>query len=186
MLFEFIIERCIIFPREIRGLYMNFYLNIAMIVGFGALAITMFVKFFRVRGKIIIQDKTWNGIRMGFGVIEVLAVLSIFMQGNTTIDYFRIVMMVLACTAYMIARDGLGEEGLIHNGHLIPWNKVRAWDKSETGKSIELFFTLEPEDPKKPDKYSTIEIDFDKANKEQIDRFLNLNLKRKYTRMKRK
>ena len=157
-----------------------------MIVVFGALAVLMFVRYFRVRGQIIIQDKTWNGIRIGFGFIEILALASIFMQGNTLWDYIRIVCMILASTAYMIARDGLGEDGLVHNGHVIPWNKVRAWDKNEKSSVIELFFTLEPTNEKKPDKYSTIEIDFDIKNKEQVDRFMNLNLKRKFTRMKRK
>ena len=165
---------------------MNLYLNIAMIVGFGGISIWMFIKFFRTRGQIIIQDKTWNGIRIGFGVIEILAIASVFVEGNTMIDYVRIIMMVLACTAYMIARDGVGEEGLVHNGRVIPWNEARAWDKTEKSKTIEMFFTLEPTNPKKPDKYSTIEIDFDPENKTRLYKFMDLNLRRKFTRMKHK
>lgn len=165
---------------------MDLTLNIALIVGFGVLGGIMFYRFAKVRDKLIVQDKAWNFMRIGFAVIEMLVVVSIFAGGNSTLDYVRIAVMVLACTAYMIVRDGLAEEGLVHNGKIIPWNQVRAWDKVEKSKAIELFFTLESTKKNKPDQYSTIEIDFDPGNKAQLDRFMDLNLRRKYTRMKKK
>lgn len=165
---------------------MNTTLNIAMIVAFTFLGGWMFVRYFHVRDKLIVQDKTWNFMRISFGMIEVLAVASLLAGGNSILDYIRIAVMVLACTAYMIVRDGLGEEGLVHNGKITPWNQVRAWDKHETPKKIELFFTLESTNPKKPDQYKTIEIDFDPKNKKQVDHFMDINLRRKYTRMKKK
>lgn len=165
---------------------MNFTLNIALIAGFGILGGIMFYRYFKVRDCLIVQDKAWNFMRIGFAVIEMLVVVSILAGGNTTLDYVRIAVMVLACTAYMIVRDGLAEEGLVHNGKVIPWNQVRAWDRVEKPRVIELFFTLESTKKNKPDQYSTIEIDFDMRNKAQVDRFMNLNLRRKYTRMKKK
>ena len=80
----------------------------------------------------------------------------------------------------------MGENGLVHNGKLIPWQLVRAWDYEDTKKRYEVYYTIESTNPKKPDKYSTIEIDYDPANKEQVKKFLQVNLARKYTRMKRK
>ena len=165
---------------------MNTTLNIAMIVAFSFLGGWMFIRYFRIRDKLIVQDKTWNFIRITFAMIEILAVASLLAGGNNVLDYIRIAVMVLACTAYMIVRDGLGEEGLVHNGKITPWNQVRAWDKHETSKKIELFFTLESTNPKKPDQYKTIEIDFDPKNKKQVDNFMDINLRRKYTRMKKK
>lgn len=165
---------------------MNTYLNIALIAGFGIMAVIMFRRYFNIRGKITIQDKTWNGMRIGFGAIEVLAALSLFTGDNATLDYIRIGAMVLACTSYMIARDGIGEEGVAHGGHLIPWSEVRAWDKFEKDKVLEMYFTIESQNPKKPDKYKTIEIDFENSKKELVFEFMNINARRKYTRMKRR
>ena len=137
---------------------MNTTLNIAMIVAFTFLGGWMFVRYFHTRDKLIVQDKTWNFMRISFGMIEVLAVASLLAGGNSILDYIRIAVMVLACTAYMIVRDGLGEEGLVHNGKVTPWNQVRAWDKHETPKKIELFFTLESTNPKKPDSIRQLKL----------------------------
>ncbi|MDD6229352.1 DUF5673 domain-containing protein [Stecheria sp. CLA-KB-P133] len=161
-------------------------LNIIFIVGFGGLGIAMLVRYSRIRKQVIVQDKMWNGIRIGFGMIEILALVSLFSTNNTILDYLRVFAMVLACSGYMVVRDGMGENGLVHNGKLIPWQLVRAWDYEDTKKRYEVYYTIESTNPKKPDKYSTIEIDYDPANKEQVKKFLQVNLARKYTRMKRK
>ena len=72
-------------------------LNIIFIVGFGGLGIAMLVRYSRIRKQVIVQDKMWNGIRIGFGMIEILALVSLFSTNNTILDYLRVFAMVLAC-----------------------------------------------------------------------------------------
>ncbi len=168
---------------------MGFYINIAMIIGFGALGVFVISRYVKVRNKVIVQDKMWSFSRTTLGMIEILALITLLTgdrSQNDILDYIRVVTMIVACTAYMFARDGLAEEGIVHNSKMIPWNIIRAWDKHETSKQIELYFTIDSQNPKKPDTYKTIEMDFDVANKEAVDRFLRLNVARKKTRMKRK
>ena len=62
---------------------MNTTLNIAMIVAFTFLGGWMFVRYFHTRDKLIVQDKTWNFMRISFGMIEVLAVASLLAGGNS-------------------------------------------------------------------------------------------------------
>ena len=116
---------------------MNTTLNIAMIVAFTFLGGWMFVRYFHTRDKLIVQDKTWNFMRISFGMIEVLAVASLLAGGNSILDYIRIAVMVLACTAYMIVRDGLGEEGLVHNGKVTPWKPQFRGRLSESNRRTE-------------------------------------------------
>ncbi len=168
---------------------MSNYINIALTAVFGVIGVVLFARYFKVRNILIVQDKMWNFIRIMFGTVEIFILIDLITTSSSsrsTLDWIRIVVMIITCTAFMFARDGLAQEGLVHQAKLVPWNIVRAWDMRETSKQVEVYFTIESQNAKKPDEYKTIELDFDKGNKEQVEKFLNINLGRKKTRMKRK
>lgn len=123
-----------------------------------------------------------------FLVIGVMSFVSFLLTNqNTTLwDYLRICMTVIAVTAYMVVRDGVGEEGLLSAGKFYPWNIVRSYDFEERKNVIAVYFTVESQNEKKPDEYVTKELDFSKEDQETLMKFLKLNLGRKYTRMKKK
>ena len=115
---------------------------------------------------------------LNIAISVIFAVLSVVM--------LRICMTVIAVTAYMVVRDGVGEEGLLSAGKFYPWNIVRSYDFEERKNVIAVYFTVESQNEKKPDEYVTKELDFSKEDQETLMKFLKLNLGRKYTRMKKK
>jgi hypothetical protein len=147
----------------------------------------MMFRWTKLHGKVMIQDQQWSTLRMIFLALGIMSVFSLFMNsGNTVYDYCRIVATVIAVTVYMACRDGVGEEGLIAGGKLFPWSEVKAWDYEERAKVVAVYFQVESQNEKKPDAYTTKELDFAKTDKYNLMKFMNMNLSRKYTRMKRK
>jgi hypothetical protein len=147
----------------------------------------MMFRWTKLHGKVMIQDQQWSTLRMIFLALGILSVFSLFMtEGNTVYDYCRIVATIIAVTVYMACRDGVGEEGLIAGGKLFPWSEVKAWDYEERSKVVAVYFQVESQNEKKPDAYTTKELDFAKTDKYNLMKFMNMNLSRKYTRMKRK
>ena len=51
---------------------------------------------------------------------------------------------------------------------------------------VEVYFTVDSTNEKKPDEYTTKVLDFSNESKDILMRFLEINLGRKYTRMKKK
>ena len=166
----------------------NMILNIAISVIFAVLSVVMLIRWNKWKGKVIIQDQQWSTVRIMFLVIGVMSFVSFLLTNqNTTLwDYLRICMTVIAVTAYMVVRDGVGEEGLLSAGKFYPWNIVRSYDFEDRKNVIAVYFTVESQNEKKPDEYVTKELDFSKEDQETLMKFLKLNLGRKYTRMKKK
>ena len=167
---------------------LNMILNVAISVIFAVLSVIMLFRWNKWRGKVIIQDQQWSTVRILFLAIGVMSFISFLTtnQNTTYWDYIRIVMTIIAVTAYMTVRDGVGEEGLLSAGKFYPWNIVRSYDYEERKKVIAVYFTVESQHEKKPDEYVTKELDFSVEDKETLMKFLKLNLGRKYTRMKKK
>ena len=167
---------------------MNDYLNITITIVFAILAVMMLVRWSKLRGKVMIQDQQWSTLRMVFLAFGILSFFTLFVNQstNTLYDYLRIGATLAAVTAYMSCRDGVGGEGMISAGKLYPWTEVKAWDYEERAKVLAFYFQIDSQNEKKPDNYTTKELDFAKDDKEAIMKFMNLNLSRKYTRMKRK
>ena len=165
---------------------LNMILNVAISVIFAVLSVIMLFRWNKWRGKVIIQDQQWSTVRILFLAIGVMSFISFLTtnQNTTYWDYIRIVMTIIAVTAYMTVRDGVGEEGLLSAGKFYPWNIVRSYDYEERKKVIAVYFTVESQNEKKPDEYVTKELDFSVEDKETLMKFLKLNLGRKYTRMK--
>ena len=167
---------------------LNMILNVAISVIFAVLSVIMLFRWNKWRGKVIIQDQQWSTVRILFLAIGVMSFISFLTtnQNTTYWDYIRIVMTIIAVTAYMTVRDGVGEEGLLSAGKFYPWNIVRSYDYEERKKVIAVYFTVESQNEKKPDEYVTKELDFSVEDKDTLMKFLKLNLVRKYTRMKKK
>ena len=167
---------------------LNMILNVAISVIFAVLSVIMLFRWNKWRGKVIIQDQQWSTVRILFLAIGVMSFISFLTtnQNTTYWDYIRIVMTIIAVTAYMTVRDGVGEEGLLSAGKFYPWNIVRSYDYEERKKVIAVYFTVESQNEMKPDEYVTKELDFSVEDKETLMKFLKLNLGRKYTRMKKK
>lgn len=166
---------------------MNDYLNIVISIMFLVLTGIMGFRWYRLRGKVLIKDQQWSTIRMVFLAIGILSFFTFIANAdNTLFDYFRIGATIAAVTTYMVCRDGIGEDGLISAGKLYPWNEVMAWDYEERKNVVAVYFQVDSQNPKKPDNYTTKELDFAAEDKEVLKKFMNMNLSRKYTRMKKK
>ncbi len=163
-------------------------INIVISIIFATLGVLMFVRYFKLKGKIIIEDQQWSTMRLlflGFGLLAFVSIVT-GTAVATVLDYVRLGATLLAVTGYMIVRDGVGEEGMISAGKLIPWDQVRAYDMEERKNVIAVYFTVESQNEKKPDEYTTKELDFAQRDKEYLGKFLEMNLGRKFTRMKKK
>ena len=161
-------------------------MNIILIASFSVLSVIMLVRWFLNRGKVMIQDQQWSYIRIMFLVVGLLSILSFIASNNSILDYVRLTVMVVAVSAYMIVRDGVGEDGLVSGGKFYPWEIVRAYDYKELKNVVEVYFTVDSTNEKKPDEYTTKVLDFSNESKDILMRFLEINLGRKYTRMKKK
>lgn len=135
----------------------------------------------------MIQDQQWSTMRILFLVFGLLSFFTLIMNpGNTILDYVRIVVTIIAVTVYMMTRDGIGEDGLVTAGKFYPWADVRGWDYEDRKNVRAIYFTVESQNEKKPDDYVTKELDFAKDDVELLMKFMNMNLSRKYTRMKKR
>lgn len=167
---------------------MSDILNIILIALFGTLAVVYFYRYFKNRGRIMIQDQQWSYIRILFLTLGVLSIVTLISQHNsmTFLDYCRVICMIVAVSGYMVVRDGVGETGMVAMGKFYPWHMVRAYDYKDAKNVVEVYFTVESTKKDKPDDYTTKELDFSKADRDILMRFLEINLGRKYTRMKKK
>ena len=167
---------------------MNMYLNIVIGIVFTAFGIVMMIRWAKIHKKIMIQDQQWGTLRIMVLILGVLSMLTLVMNTatNSGWDYFRIAATLVAVTAYLAVHDGVGEEGLVAGGKFFPWSDVRSYDYQEQKNHVAVYFPVESQDEKKPDDYTTKELDFSNQDKEVLKKFLTLNLGRKYTRMKKK
>lgn len=162
-------------------------INIVISIVFFALSIPLFFRWRKLRDKVIIADQQWSTTRIIFLALGVLSFLSLLMQGSSMsmFDIVRLTATVVAVSIYMVVRDGVGEEGLVASGKLIPWSEVRAYDYEQRKNVVAVYFTVESQKEDKPDDYRSKELDFANEDKEILMKFLQTNLGRKYTRMKK-
>ena len=167
---------------------MNVYLNMVLVAAFVIISVLMLVRWFKVNKKVMIADQAWSTLRM---IFLAFGLLSMFLLVSSSVsksgwDTARLVASIALVTVYMLLRDGVGEEGIVAGGKLYPWKIVRAYDWEERKKVIAVYFTVESTNKKKPDEYSTKELDFALEDKEVLMKFLKLNAGRKFQRMKKK
>ncbi|MBE6130013.1 MAG: hypothetical protein E7185_12180 [Erysipelotrichaceae bacterium] len=162
--------------------------NIVIGVLFVIVGIVMLLRWTRVHKYIMIKDQQWGYLRIFVLFIGLLSIATLLMNAanNTTSDYFRIGATLVAVTAFLAVHDGVGEQGIVSSGKFIPWTEIRSWDLKEEKNYVAAYFTVESQDEKKPDEYTTKELDFANEDKEYLKKFLEMNVGRKYTRMKKK
>ena len=166
---------------------MSDILNIALIVVMSILAVIMFYRFFKIRGRVMIKDQQWSYVRILFLFLGVMSIMSFVTAREvlTMLDFARIIITVFAVSGYMLVRDGVGETGVTAGGKFYPWSEVRGWDYHDAKRVVEMYFMIESQNDKKPDNYTTKELDFSQEDREYLMRFMELNCSRKYMRMKK-
>ena len=165
---------------------MGDFWNIIFSVIFGGVAVVMFYRFFKTSKKILIKDRRFSGIRIGFVLIGMVTMLAMFSSQNTTFDYVRSTLTLLCVSSLMMARDGIGDEGVVVGGEFYKWKECRAWDLIKKDHSMDVFFTLESRNKNKPDQYKTKTVEFDEKDMDNVVKFLTLNQGRKKQRMKKR
>lgn len=162
--------------------------NIIVGVLFVIVGIVMLVRWVRVHKYIMIKDQQWGYLRIFILFIGLMSIATLLMNmaTNTLTDYFRIGATMVAVTAFLAVHDGIGEQGIVSTGKFYPWSQVRSWDLKEEKNYTAVYFTIDSQDEKKPDEYTTKELDFANEDKEYLKKFLNMNVGRKFTRMKKK
>jgi hypothetical protein len=170
------------------SLSMSDILNIVIGVVFIGLSIPLFIRWRKLSGKVIIADQQWSTMRILFLAIGVLSIITMITQGASMsmFDIFRLTGTIIAVSIYMVVRDGVGEEGMVAGGKLYPWSEVRAYDFEQRKNVVAVYFTVESQNDNKPDDYRTKELDFSNEDEDLLMEFLENNLGRKYTRMKKK
>lgn len=167
---------------------MNMYLNLVIAIAFTVFGIFMMIRWAKIHKYIMIQDQQWGYLRIMVLILGLLSMITLVVntQTNTVWDYLRIGATLIAVTAFLAVHDGVGEEGLVAGGKFFPWSEVRSYDYREQKNHVAAYFTVESQNEKKPDEYTTKELDFSNQDKEVLLKFLKMNLGRKYTRMKKK
>lgn len=162
-------------------------INIIIGTAFIVISIPLLIRWKKINKKVIIQDQQWSTMRILLLVIGVLSMISLVMEYKklSYFDIYRLTGTVVAVSVYMLVRDGVGEEGLVSAGKLYPWPEVRAYDFEIKKNVIAVYFTVESQNEKEPDDYRSKELDFSKQDEPQLMKFLEMNLGRKYTRMKK-
>lgn len=165
----------------------NAVLNIIVSIILAVLSVVLILRWYKLKGKVIIRDQQWSTVRIMFLALGLLSFVSLIMnKENTLFDYMRIVATIVAVTVFMMMRDGVGEQGMVSGGKLYPWSEVRSWDYEERKNVVAVYFTLESQKKNKPDDYTSKELDFANYDKANVLKFMRMNQGRKYTRMKKR
>ena len=158
--------------------------NILLTVLFGGLGVWMLMGYFRCVRKLKYKDKMWTASRILFAVAGVLSLMSIFMY-RSPLDFVRFAAMTMCIIAFLILRDGIGEEGIGSMGRLTPWKDVKAYDYAVYKKKVSVFFICEDKDAKKKKGEYTVAINFDAKDEKEITDYLNQKAGKKHIRMKK-
>ncbi|MBQ9154026.1 MAG: hypothetical protein IJ130_09435 [Solobacterium sp.] len=162
---------------------MNTGSNIILTVLFGGMGAWLFAGWFRTRNKISIYDKKWSASRILFIVAGVLSLATMYLY-TSVLDFIRIGAMLLCIIAYMLTRDGIGDEGVSCNGSFYPWNVVRSYDFQEEKKSFYAVFSVWDKQSKKNGNYQA-NINFDLKDEEAVKELLKKKIGKRYVRRKK-
>lgn len=158
--------------------------NITLTAMFGALGIWMLMNLLRTRNKVKYKDRMWTGTRILFLICGILILTTIFAY-STWLDYLRLAFMLLSIFFYLFLRDGVGEEGVCSTGRLVPWDQVRSYDYEEGRKDFKAWFTVRDTDRKGRASDFNMSVSFDKKDEEEVRKYLNEKIGRKYTRRRK-
>lgn len=153
--------------------------NMILTAIFGGLAIWLLIGVVKTWGKTKYKDRTWTASRILFVVAAAMLVLTAFAY-NDVWDIIRMAVMGAAIVAYLLMRDGIGEEGICTMGSFVPWSQVKSYDYQKRKKNFEVYFEL----PDKKEDYRAT-VAFDAKDEEEIKAFLKAKIGRKYRRMRK-
>lgn len=162
---------------------MNTSSNILLTVLFGGMAAWLYAGWFRTRDKITIYDKRWSASRILFIAAGVLALATAYLY-TSRLDLIRITAMMLCILAYLITRDGIGEDGVSCNGSFYPWNVVRSYDFQQEKKGFYAVFSIWDKQSKKNGNYQA-NISFDLKDEEAVKELLKKKIGKRYVRRKK-
>lgn len=151
---------------------------------FFVLGFMVFHKYRKVKKYIVIQDKSSTFLRVGFYALMILSILTLI-SSHTWYDIIRTAAMVFACSAYLMAHEGMGPEGVVKSNTFIPWNDVRNWDTMEHKKKFIVYFIVGSAGKTKTAETDAMEIDFAIDKEDAVKAMLKKYAARKYTRMKK-
>ncbi len=158
--------------------------NLLLTALFGGLGIWMLMGYFRCVKNLKYKDRMWTASRILFAAAGVLSLLSIVVY-RSALDFVRFAAMTMCIIAFLILRDGIGEEGIGSMGRLTPWKDVKAYDCAVYKKNFRVFFVCEDKDAKKKKGEYTVAVNFDAKDEKEITDYLNQKAGKKHIRMKK-
>ncbi len=162
---------------------MGYWQNIIMSLIFGGIGGWMMYGVIKTRKKLKYMDKLWTATRMLFTASGVLLLLTAFAFTDIT-DYIRLACMMLAVVAYLLLRDGIGEEGIASLGRWNDWSEVTGYDFKTEKDKLKLYFTVNEVKKNKKDDYN-VQITLQAKDEAEVKAFLKQKIGRKYKRMRK-
>ncbi|MCR5230263.1 MAG: DUF5673 domain-containing protein [Solobacterium sp.] len=162
---------------------MGFWQNVIMSVLFGGIGAWMMYGVIKTRNKLKYKDKLWTLTRILFTASGVLLLLTAF-AFTEVMDYVRLAAMMLAVAAYLLLRDGIGEEGFASLGRWNDWSEVTGYDYRTEKEKLRLFFTVAEVKKNKKEDYN-VQITLESKDEAEIKAFLKQKIGKKYKRMRK-
>lgn len=159
--------------------------NIIFAIVFAAISVYLIYAYIKIRKLIMIPDQSFSWLRMSFFLLGILSMLSFVNAQNTYLDYARFIATITCVTMLLVVHNGLGEDGIVAGLHFYQWSELRGWDYLENKNNTDFFFQVESTNKKKKDEYTTKTVTFGKDNVDVAMKFLRLNARNKYMRMKK-
>lgn len=149
------------------------YILIAM---FAAIAIWLFLGYFRTRG-IIYKDRMWNAHRILFLAAGVLCLVSVFVF-SSVLDWVRLGLMFVCVIGFLLVRDGVGEEGIAITGRMYKWSDIKAYDYGDFRKNQYRIYI-------QTNQGDNLNVTMPNEQKKEVLDFVKAKIGKKYTRMKK-
>ncbi|MBR2991655.1 MAG: hypothetical protein IKF51_09410, partial [Solobacterium sp.] len=135
------------------------------------------------RKYIVIKGKNMTRFRMMM-LSALMFSLVTLVAASSNLDYLRSILMTLALMMLVLARDGLGEDGIVYNFKRLPYYGITRYDYYKTKGAFIVVFQLTGVDKNRNESSMNIEMQFDLRDTERVMLFLKEKLPKKHMRMK--
>ena len=135
-------------------------------------------RFFRTRKYIKVVDRfpTFIYVMMSLLFFSILITM-LFDPMNNMLSYVRSGLMLLLVVMFFLARDGIGDEGIVVSGRFIPYSDIKGWDYEEDKKVFRTYYSLGD------NNFRTVS--FELKNKDAVLELLKEHIQKKYMRMRK-
>ena len=151
---------------------------------FFVLGFMVFYKYQKVKKYIEIPDRGSKFLRVGFYALMILSALTLI-TSHTWADFVRTAAMIFACSAYLMAHEGMGPEGVVKSNTFIPWSEVRNWDTDVRKNKFIVYLMTGSSGKTMTAETDAMDIEFSLASEQAVRNMLKKYAARKYTRMKK-